>query len=423
MAAFGKKKSGKKTMPKKNVSHATRQPGAMVPISMPEWESYFPALSSDLPDFLKTQTNTEKEKVKSKIDPEKDFLKTFKELTYCHRIWDVWNDFIIMAACALSNPLDKEHYLQRENRYLSIISKYSREEQSKFPELFAHLTMAIELNPEQDFLGKIYTMLNLQDEGREQIFTPYSVCELMGDITMQGVSEQIQEHGYISINDPCCGAGATLIAGVHSARKILTTELGLNFQNHILVTAQDIDETVALMCYIQLSLLGVAGYVKVGNTITEPMSNGDTTENYWFTPIYFSDVWAMRRLAHKLDNLFQSVDSNMKKVSSKKRPFRLRISLTERECHCSILYLYELVAQKAGFSLAGKSIHYDCTKIRSTQAVQDAVLSCYKGDLDEIPAAAIMLWAGSGPKADLEGDDYAVEIEDGFVREGDANDV
>ena len=29
----------------------------------------------------------------------------------------------------------------------------------------------------------------------------------------------------------------------------------------MLVTAQDIDYTVALMCYIQLSLLGVAAYI------------------------------------------------------------------------------------------------------------------------------------------------------------------
>ena len=64
--------------------------------------------------------------------------------------------------------------------------------------------------------------------------------------------------------------------------------------------AQDIDEIVALMCYIQLSLLGVAAYIKVGNSLTEPMSTDDNGENYWFTVMYFSDVWAMRRLFHKI---------------------------------------------------------------------------------------------------------------------------
>lgn len=70
----------------------------------------------------------------------------------------------------------------------------------------------------------------------------------------------------------------------------------LNYQNHLLVVAQDIDETVALMCYIQLSLLGVAGYVKVGNSLTEPMTDNDNKENYWFTPMYYSNVWVLRRI-------------------------------------------------------------------------------------------------------------------------------
>ena len=53
---------------------------------------------------------------------------------------------------------------------------------------------------------------------------------------------------------------------------------------------------LAYMCYIQLSLLGVAGYIKVGNSLTEPMCSDDSLENYWFTPMYCSDVWTIRRL-------------------------------------------------------------------------------------------------------------------------------
>lgn len=45
-----------------------------------------------------------------------------------------------------------------------------------------------------------------------------------------------------------------------------------------------------------LSLLGVAGYVKVGNSLTEPMTDNDNKENYWYTPMYFSPVWTMRRI-------------------------------------------------------------------------------------------------------------------------------
>ena len=41
------------------------------------------------------------------------------------------------------------------------------------------------------------------------------------------------------------------------------------------------------MCYIQLSLLGIAGYFKVGNSLIKPMTMADDLKNYWFTPIYF----------------------------------------------------------------------------------------------------------------------------------------
>ena len=69
----------------------------------------------------------------------------------------------------------------------------------------------------------------------------------------------------------------------------------MNFQRHLLVVGQDIDETVALMCYIQISLLGVAGYIKVGNSITDPMTTDDDKSKYWYTPMYFSNIWVIRR--------------------------------------------------------------------------------------------------------------------------------
>ena len=92
----------------------------------------------------------------------KKFLDTFKQLIYAHRPWDVWRDLIIMNACAISNAVDKTHYDEREKRYLSIIKKYTKVEQKLFPELCAYITMALEDNPEQDFLGKIFMALGLE---------------------------------------------------------------------------------------------------------------------------------------------------------------------------------------------------------------------------------------------------------------------
>lgn len=230
-------------------------------------------------------------------ESEKEFLRVFKQLTYRHRSWEVWNDFVTMFACAISNAVDKTHYDEREALYMKTIKKYNKQDQMLFPELTAYTVMALEYNPEQDFLGKIFMGLELGDSGKAQIFTPYHVCDLMARISLEDVVSKVKKDGYITITDPCCGAGATLIAALNEARKQLE-KVGLNFQNHVLIAAQDIDSMVALMCYIQLSLLGMAAYIKIGNSLTEPMCSNDTIENYWFTPIYFSEVWVMRRLFH-----------------------------------------------------------------------------------------------------------------------------
>lgn len=231
---------------------------------------------------------------RSKPSNNQPYVKLFQELTYRFSPWEVWKDFIVMYACALANPFDKAHYEERENRYLEIIGKYDKKEQALFPQLAAEVVNALEENPEQDFLGKLFMDFGLGNHAAGQFFTPYHVCECMAKMTIGNIVPQIEKQGYITISDCCCGAGATLIAGIHEARRML--EGKLNWQNHILVTGQDIDYTTALMCYIQLSLLGVAGYIKIGNSLTEPMSANDTSEDYWFTPMYFSDVWTVRRL-------------------------------------------------------------------------------------------------------------------------------
>lgn len=220
---------------------------------------------------------------------------------------DIWRDFIVMSACAMSNTVDKSHYDEREKRYLETINKYEKSQQHIFPELYADVVMALDENPEQDFLGRMFMDLHLDYEELKQIFTPYHVCQLMADVTMGDLVQQVEEQGYVSINDCCCGAGANLIAAINSARHMLE-DAGLNFQNHILVIGQDIEELVALMCYIQISLLGVAGYIKVGNALTEPMTSDDSMENYWFTPTYFSDVWHTRRMIHRFMDLFEKED-------------------------------------------------------------------------------------------------------------------
>ncbi len=255
-------------------------------------------VQSAAPEKKRKSTTAKKpagKKPKKGSDPRKAFMDAFGQLTCRHRAWNVWHDFIIMFACTLSNPLDTGNREKREALYLKTIKKYNKQEQEIFPELIVQTILALEENPEQDFLGSIFMSLDFGDSHNGQFFTPYSVCELMAGVSTDDAVQKVERDGYILINDPCCGAGATLIAGIHAIRKQLE-KANLNYQLYILAAAQDIDEITALMCYIQLTLLGVAGYVKVGDSLTEPITDGDNRENYWFTPMYFSNVWVLRRI-------------------------------------------------------------------------------------------------------------------------------
>lgn len=233
---------------------------------------------------------------------QKPFCKRLLSLVGKHSIWEVWSDFINAFALAISNSVDKVRFDEREALYRRIMAKYDAKEREVFPLLAADVVSALEQNPEQDFLGSAYMELELGNDHAGQFFTPYDVCRLMAEVGIPGLVEQVLRDGYVTLNDCACGAGATLIAECHAAGKRLRL-LGRNWQNCVLVTAQDIDSSVGMMCYIQLSLLGAAGYVKIGNSLTDPMTAGDDSKNYWYTPMYFSDVWRYRRIFHSIDKL------------------------------------------------------------------------------------------------------------------------
>lgn len=232
---------------------------------------------------------------------EKEFLDLFNRLCYSRSSWQVWADLISVIACSISNAADRtpEHFNAREEEYAQCIKRLGSVEVPA--EILQIIVMALENDPEQDFLGKMYMDLNLGNHWKGQFFTPYNICKLMSQITVGDVDSHIEEKGYISICDPACGAGATLIAAANTLKGSK-----YNFQNHVLFVGQDIDRVAAQMCYIQLSLLGCAGYICVGDTLTDPMVGTDLFprekegQEFWYMPMFRSNVWQMRRMFHSL---------------------------------------------------------------------------------------------------------------------------
>lgn len=226
-----------------------------------------------------------------------EFQKVFSRLCNTKSAWQAWSDFVELTAISISNTTEIRGKVkkEREDRYMNIIGQYTKSEQELFPELIGILVGSLERNQEQDFLGEMFMELELGSHWKGQFFTPYSLCKFMSAINTQDAKDKIGEKGYVTVNDPACGAGATLIG----ARNHL--ELAGIGDTQAFFVGQDIDRTAAMMCYIQLSLLGCAGYVVIADTlihpVTGPMLWPNLTEHQdaWFMPLNFIDpTWVFR---------------------------------------------------------------------------------------------------------------------------------
>lgn len=240
---------------------------------------------------------------------EKEFVKLFNEVSYRHNPWTVWGDFVSMTADAIANAVDHDaaRWGNREQDYLARAKKYDKDELNKIAQLFALTTEALEENPSQDFLGNLYMNLDFGSSWSGQFFTPWHVAEMMARMTIDDKADaDLAKQGYISVADPCCGAGCMLLAFADVCRKVKK----INYQERVLFVGQDIDRVVAQMCYIQLSLLGCAGYVVAGNSLTQPIAGRalspviDRECEVWYTPMWFSDLWTVRQISANIAKLF-----------------------------------------------------------------------------------------------------------------------
>ena len=238
-----------------------------------------------------------KKQIRHLREGQTEFQKVFSRLCDTNSAWQVWSDFVEMTAISISNAVEIREKVkqEREARYMNIIGTYTKKEQEIFPKLVSILVQSLQRNSEQDFLGEMFMSLELGNHWKGQFFTPYSVCKAMAAINIDDSLDKVAQKGYIAINDPACGAGATLIA----ARNAL--ELAKIGGTQAFFVGQDIDRTAAMMCYVQLSLLGCAGYVVVANTICHPVTgqmlwpNLTEYQDAWFMPLTFLEPeWVLR---------------------------------------------------------------------------------------------------------------------------------
>lgn len=178
--------------------------------------------------------------------------------------------------------------------------KSSGIEEKKFEEMFNTIVDALEFDINQDFLGKICERLNMTNFKSGQFFTPYPISKFMAEINISAL-DTTRQKTIQSIADPCCGTGVMLIAAANVIR-----EKKVPLKNYIMY-AQDIDQTMALSCYIQLALQGVSGMVVVGDSLQLASAPPKLMDegNAWMLPMtyhYYPELLAdIKSKARKLD--------------------------------------------------------------------------------------------------------------------------
>ncbi|WP_347449232.1 N-6 DNA methylase [Pantoea stewartii] len=210
----------------------------------------------------------------------KQFVSVFRHTARHLRRWDVFSDFITLAASELD--LATIRAPESMARCCKICERYRPEDISDLHRLFGLMVSALEAKF-HDFLGAIFMELELGDGRQGQYFTPYSVQSLMARMLMPGAEDAVRREGFFTLSEPTCGAGGMVVAVAECM-----LEAGLNPSEQMFASCIDIDPVAADMAFIQLSLLGIPAEVITGNTLTLKLSR------VRYTPVYYASDFGER---------------------------------------------------------------------------------------------------------------------------------
>jgi type I restriction-modification system DNA methylase subunit len=136
----------------------------------------------------------------------KSFIDTFNGIAHHRHRYEVFKDFVTIAAISLHNAVRKSAHLEEE--YLAVAKRYTCEELDAFSTLLGILVNLLEPTP-QDILGELYMALNLGNERTGQFFTPNSISQFMA--RLNGV-EPPPGQNFVRVCEPACGAGGMVLA-------------------------------------------------------------------------------------------------------------------------------------------------------------------------------------------------------------------
>ena len=219
--------------------------------------------------------------MKNDINAERKIIEKIQRMSGKYSMHQIFSDWIGLMAAGIS--AQSERYNQtvaakREEHYLAIVNKYSKEEVNDMVEMMSLLAMEREDNM-RDVLGEIYMKAGCGSARTGQFFTPYHLSHMTAKVAYEGNIQRWKDMQQIEINEPSTGGGGMIIAVAQVMR-----ENDINFQQKMHVVAQDLDWNGVYMTYVQLSLLGIKAIVAQGDTLAEPYKNGYDENRVYRTP-------------------------------------------------------------------------------------------------------------------------------------------
>jgi len=188
-----------------------------------------------------------------------NYLEKITSRGYSHyQVFDDWLDLMITALMT-----DDKNYLEVMGRYKND-GEYGKREADYFKEAFHKLQEVMAITNDE-FLGEIYQLWNIQNKHTGQFFTPKAIAKMVNEINGVGKGR---------ILDPACGAGIMLIEG---AKLLSRDDLYESF-----FVGQDIDSTCVKMCALNMCFFNLNGYAIQGDSLAMQYNYGyRTTRSPW----------------------------------------------------------------------------------------------------------------------------------------------
>lgn len=249
----------------------------------------FPAVKEEPKDLIVEEVSEidQKEKKELNLCPYKiptieDIIKRITASVYRFDKHQLISDVFECGAITISNMVDLIAKEEREKRYLQVIKKYQKEEQTLIAEIFSMIfallsSVVYDNGRFYDNLGELFMRCNQGSSSAGQYFTPFQVSAMMARMIIgDEILEKAQNDGILTLNDSCCGGGGMMMA----ALDVLKNKYHINYTRNCFILCSDIDLRCVHMTYLQLALAGVPAIVKHQNSLT-----GETW-SVWKTPAF-----------------------------------------------------------------------------------------------------------------------------------------